>query len=80
MFPLGEKATPSAGLTQAAAVTTNALGQAAVTVKSLTSGAAQLQVSVAFQGYPPGTETRREHGIVSEEAERIEPRTTFHRR
>ena len=51
LFLLGEggRATLNAGLSQVS-LTTNALGQAAVTVNPIASGAVQLQVSAAFQG------------------------------
>ena len=51
VFLLGEggTATLNAGLSQVA-LTTNALGQAAVTVNPIASGGVQLQVSAAFQG------------------------------
>ena len=51
VFLLGEggTATLNAGLSQVAA-TTNALGQAAVTVNPIANGVVQLQVSAAFQG------------------------------
>ncbi len=51
VFLLGEggTATLNAGLSQVS-LATNALGQAAVTVNPLASGAVQLQVSAAFQG------------------------------